>query len=61
MLLLLVESASDEDRDAHPTRAIAPPAKTPMERLKDLKALYEANLISDEQMEAKREAILATL
>ena len=46
---------------ASDARAIAPPAKTPMERLKDLKALYEANLISDEQMEAKREAILATL
>ena len=42
-------------------RAIAPPAKTPMERLKDLKAIYEAGFLSDAQMEAKREAILATL
>ena len=42
-------------------RALAPPEKTPMERLVELKTIFEAGLISEDEMQAKRAAILAMI
>ena len=42
-------------------RALPPPEKTPMERLVELKTIFEAGLVSEDEMQAKRDAILATM
>ena len=42
-------------------RALPPPEKTPMERLVELKTIFEAGLISEDEMQAKRAAILAMI
>ena len=39
----------------------APPQKSPVQRLKELKEAYEAGLISEEAMERKRDEILAAM
>ena len=42
-------------------RALPPPEKTPMERLVELKTIFEAGLVSEDEMQARRDAILATM